>query len=334
MKWIFPWSVWLALLSVLTACQAVLTPVPTPTLTPTAELSTSLPPVASPASEVFLTPIAPTPTFTPVPTPTPVIYTVQSGDTFLGIALEYGVSLDALLKANGLSVDEFLHVGQALIIPMDASEESRPVAPVSHLMLNTPTPLPLNTSDVALYQTPVGGIQCLGTVLNTSDTPVTNLQLQVVLVSPDGTPLAEQTALAAADYLPPGERAPFAVLFPDPPDGVAEARAQLLRGEPIGPVTEIFTPLAVLEPQGNISGPQYRVTGQVSNQAGVLVDSVRIVVTVFDAEGRVLGYRLEALADEMSLAAGESYAFEVLVTPQGLAEPASFQVLAWGRKSG
>ncbi len=259
-----------------------------------------------------------------------MIYVVQSGDTFLGIAMEYGVSLDALLKANGLNVNEFLHIGQALIIPMETGDEMQPAAPVDHLMLNTPTPLPLTIQGIALYHTPVGGVQCLGEVLNTSDSPVTNLQLRVALAAVDGTLLVDQSVLVAADYLPPGEAAPFATLFSDPPAGAVEAQAQLLRGEPIGGVTASFVPLEVLELQGQVSGPQYRVSGSVVNRVGSEVSEVRIVVTVYDGEGRVYGYRLMPLSEP--LAANESRPFEVLLTPQGTTPPASFRVLAWAKK--
>lgn len=41
-------------------------------------------------------------------------YTVRAGDTLYGIATRHGMSLPALVKANGLSVHEFIHPGQVL----------------------------------------------------------------------------------------------------------------------------------------------------------------------------------------------------------------------------
>ncbi len=81
---------------------------PTPTPTPTSSL--------------------PTPTLAPTFTPTlpPYItYTVEEGDNPWSIALEFGVTVEALLEVNGLSEDVILDVGQELLIPL-ALEEATP----------------------------------------------------------------------------------------------------------------------------------------------------------------------------------------------------------------
>ncbi|MGC9346597.1 MAG: LysM peptidoglycan-binding domain-containing protein, partial [Anaerolineae bacterium] len=203
----------------LTGCGSIVTPpapTPSPTLAATAPTGMATPTI-SPNS--YLTPIPPTPTFTPSPTPTPVIHIVEEGDTLFGIALDYGVTVDGLLRANALNEEDFLRIGQSLVIPLEEEEDSEADAqmPMGNVILPTPTPLPLATSGIALYQTPVGGLWCMGEVVNTTDGPITNLQVEVVLVAQDGVPLATGRALAAADYLAPEERAPFSVLFRDPP---------------------------------------------------------------------------------------------------------------------
>jgi LysM repeat protein len=69
--------------------------------------------------EAVLRPTDATPPPTPTPTPTPMIYIVQSGDTLLGIALEFGVDVDILAARNGIEVPENLRTGQKLIIPVN-----------------------------------------------------------------------------------------------------------------------------------------------------------------------------------------------------------------------
>jgi len=58
---------------------------------------------------------------TPAPRPNTGVqtYTVQAGDSGFGIALEFGITLEALAAANGLSVDDLtnLQIGQELSIP-------------------------------------------------------------------------------------------------------------------------------------------------------------------------------------------------------------------------
>jgi LysM repeat protein len=80
--------------------QAAATPTPTPE-----------PPTATPA-----------PTATPEPEPEPPaqqVYVVEPGDTLRGIAEAFGVSVEALLDANGLTPEEGdqIRPGQELIIP-------------------------------------------------------------------------------------------------------------------------------------------------------------------------------------------------------------------------
>jgi LysM repeat protein len=62
----------------------------------------------------------------PSPTPPPRTYRVQSGDTPIAIANTFGVSVDALLRANGLSLADArnLRTGQELIIPNGAQTNS------------------------------------------------------------------------------------------------------------------------------------------------------------------------------------------------------------------
>lgn len=312
----------------LAACSAVLTPPPLPSPTPE-PLTAVTRGLATPISQIQLTPIPPTPTFTPSPTPTPVVHIVQQGDTLLGIALEYGITLNALVNANGLDTGQFLRIGQSLIIPLDVEEEQvSSVAPMDIMLLPTPTPLPQMISGVALYQTPADGLWCLGEVINTTEGPTTNLQVEVALVTGDGMRLMTVNTLAAADYLPPQGRAPFSVLFRDPPAGVADVAVQVLRAEPIGPITAGFTPLDPVETSGAVSGPQYRVAGTVVNSSDRAVRRVSVVATVYGAEGEVLGYR-QQIAEDASLAPGEGMDFAILITPQNSITPSAYSVVAW-----
>ncbi|HOT91390.1 MAG TPA: FxLYD domain-containing protein [Anaerolineae bacterium] len=321
----------LILALLLTACDAVVTPPPSPTALPTPTFTPRV--TATFAPGVFLTPIPPTATLTPTLTPTPVLHIVEQGDTLFGIALEYGVSVDALVQVNRLDLSQYLHIGQALIIPLGEEEDLTDTGlavPMGNMILATPTPLPLEITGVALYQTPVGGVWCMGEVVNPTAGPVTNIQVQVTLVAADGTPLLTNVALAAADYLAPAGRAPFAVLFKTPPAGYADVQVSLLRGEVVSAITAGFVPLDVVQTAGAVSGPQYRVTGSLLNNSGADVRRVTVVVTLYDRTGKVSGFRQLILDEKKVLPAGQSQEFKVLLTPQGVEAPTAFQVLAWG----
>jgi LysM repeat protein len=99
---------------------AELTPTGTSTPARTATRALSATPTRTPAEA---TPTDPPPSDTPSPvapalTDTPAAFThiVQPGETLFRIATRYGISLDALRAANGLSGD-LIFAGQSLIIP-------------------------------------------------------------------------------------------------------------------------------------------------------------------------------------------------------------------------
>ena len=69
-------------------------------------------------TEAVLRPTDATPPPTPTPTPTPVFYIVQSGDTLSKIALQYGVTIEALATRNDIDDPRSLRTGVKLIIPI------------------------------------------------------------------------------------------------------------------------------------------------------------------------------------------------------------------------
>lgn len=323
------------LIFVFTACDGVLTPpseptyIPTSTPTPTVNNLGATPTIAP---NSFLTPIPPTPTFTPSPTPTPVIHIIERGDTLFGVALDYGVTLDALLYANGIGASDILRIGQALIIPLGEEEEYSPSGlqiPVGNMILPTPTPLSLEIAGVKLYRSPVGGVWCMGEVVNITPGPITNLQVAVTLLAQDGTRLLTGYTLASADYLAPDNRAPFSILFSEPPEGVVGVDVQLLRGEIVSAITAGFVPLDVLDAKGAFSGPQYRVRGSIANNTDRALGRIAVVVTIYDVEQQVIGYRHDVLGDNVVLGSGQYREFSILLTPQIIGDVYGYKVIAW-----
>ncbi len=95
---------------------------PTPTL---ASFSVQLPPTRIPGAPI-LTPTPDSPRALPTPRVNPNQHLVQAGDTLGTIAQQYGVSLSALMQANGLSDPNLLSVGQALTIPAPSPGDRGP----------------------------------------------------------------------------------------------------------------------------------------------------------------------------------------------------------------
>ena len=115
-----------------------------PTRTPgTAAAATAAVSPAAPA-ESTATDAPPAATATPqLPTNTPtvasVVHIVQEGETLSLIAQQYGVTVEAIAQANGLTDPSLIVIGQELIIPLPGAA---PPTPTPNPTKKPPTPKP------------------------------------------------------------------------------------------------------------------------------------------------------------------------------------------------
>jgi LysM repeat protein len=87
---------------------------------------------------------------TPSPEPTTTTYIVQVGDSLSGIAFQFDVPVEDIMRANGLTDADLLFVGQELIIPIGGLPETPAFTPVptpteTPIPFEPPTPLPTDT---------------------------------------------------------------------------------------------------------------------------------------------------------------------------------------------
>jgi len=313
----------------LIACGQVITPQPTRSSTST---DTPTPPAVRPtyASATKASFVSLPDTMTPTVTPTPIIHVVQQGDTLQAIAFDFGVSVEALQRANGVENPQFLQVGQRLVIPVD--EEADPGT--AGLLLPTPTPHPVQVQGAALYETPVDSLLSLGEVANTTAITLTNVQVEITLLNADNEPLVDTDVFVARDVLPPGARSPFKALFVDPPPTWASSQVTVIRGQEAGALADAYVPMEVLEAEGSPSGPQFQVSGAIENvSAGRIARTIDVIVTTYDAEGTVTGFRRDPLPSDVldgGVAPGETVPFSITLTAHGTV-PSDFAVAAVGR---
>lgn len=95
------------------------------------------------------------PTQTPTSTAAPLTYVVQPGDTPLGIAEQFDISVDELMALNGMSVNDArrLRVGQVLTIAAVAPPTAT-ATPTATTASTTATPSPTTTPTPAATNTP------------------------------------------------------------------------------------------------------------------------------------------------------------------------------------
>ncbi len=89
---------------------------------------------------------------TPTPKPTTTTYIVQAGDSLSGIAFQFDVSVEDIMRANGLTDADLLFVGQELIIPIGGLPETPASTPVP---TPTETPIPFEPPTPSSTDTPL-----------------------------------------------------------------------------------------------------------------------------------------------------------------------------------
>ena len=283
--------IWLAFFTLaLAGCAAgdvgLPTIVPLPTDTPIIALN----PSATPRPTDTL---APTPTLTPTltPTPAPVTYTVTEKDDMFGVALKYGVSLEALKSANPTVIPNLMSVGTVLIIPITPTP---PSASTSH---HTPTQTPDPFSPLRLAMAPVcyrdglGGAYCFAQLENLSQSPVENPSARFTLTSTDATTL-EMDGILPLNILPAQQTMPVVAYFPAPIPENFEISAQILDWLPVmSDDTRYLEAEIVAEPSTIAPGASFAEAVGVVRLPEGRADYVWVLGVVYDSNGQVLGLR-------------------------------------------
>jgi LysM repeat protein len=123
---------------------------------------------------------------TPPPTPTPQMsHFVKSGDTLLGIAFRYGLTLDQLLSYNNLQTSSVLQIGDELRIRLPAA---------------TTTPFPTNTA-APPTDAPTVTAEIAAVRLAVAPTHTPTALSVAAMAAPIATPMPTATRAAAGEFL-------------------------------------------------------------------------------------------------------------------------------------
>jgi LysM repeat protein len=306
MKWRL---ILIALCAGLAACGRAEVPLLLATATPRLlPLPTGTPQPASPAVTASPRP-SPVIIASPTATATPVTHVVAEGESLLSIALDYGVSLEALQAANPEVKVRFLSIGAVLVIPPPEGG-----AAISATQLAPPPPQALTLGDPACYPTATGSLYCLVEVGNPLGGPVENVSARVVLAGSDGLPVASAVGFAAVELMASQSSAPLAVVFqPAPAVPIAARGVELLSADPAAASVAAGRALLldVVEQTGQAAGTRLAVSGQARNNSGFGASAAWVVVTVYDAADAIIGYRKASLPGGVAAGAVEPFALVV-----------------------
>ncbi len=191
------------------------TPTPTPTPLPTDTPDATETPNTTDTPAATDTPVT-VPTLTPTPTWTPLViatratgvtpqstslaqvtateappsgqtYTVKQGDTLFDIALAFGVSVEALARANGITDATLIRPGQVLVIPVPGTTPQSPTS----MPTGTPTARTTATATSRVTATPTTRATATPTIAATSGTPTVTATPR-----PTAVPTAQPVALS------------------------------------------------------------------------------------------------------------------------------------------
>ena len=251
---------------------------------------------------------ADTPTSAPAtdaPSPTPILYTIQEGDTLLDIALSHGISLDALRAANIGSDLGLLQIGQTVVIPSGSDS--------AVIDIPSPTPLPLSIQPPTCYETRAGTTVCLGSIVNPHDDVAGGVTVEVRLLRSGGESPLVEIATVEQSLILPGTLAPYRVAFNTPWTEFTGATA-ILRSADATFDSSILT-LGVENQRVQLVDGSFEVSADLENTSTEIAQPLRAVVTLQNEAGEVIGYRVEAL-DDRALPPGGRFSLQVDLVPQ------------------
>jgi LysM repeat protein/predicted nucleic acid-binding protein len=232
-----------------------------------------------------ITPVVVIP-LTPAPSATPFVHVVTRGETLLGIALQYGVTLEALQAANPDVDPQFLSVDTDLIIPL--GDEIQVISP-------TPTAVMVEWTAPVCYRSGDGGAWCFLPVENNRQAALENLSAWIGLYDIDGGIVASQVAVGPVNILRPGQAMPMVAFFAPPLPVEIVARGELLSAVEISEQGDRYLDWQLeslaIEVVGE-SGNAARVTGSLAKPEGSsLPGQVWIAAVAYDQQGLVVGLR-------------------------------------------
>ncbi len=263
----------IVLITVLTAC--VNTTAPVTADVPAVPYQTTTP-STTPGVFALQTEIVP-------PTPTTFIYKVVQGDTLVGIAKRFNVTLEALLAVNPAAKQGVLQVAATLTIPTGNQPATQP----------TPTPAAIQILQAHCLPETGGGLWCFALLQNQYPETLENISVLFTLVDTNGQVAASQAGYGLLDILPPGQKMPLALHFPAPSAADATLRVQVLTAIQLLPGDTRYIPVMLEDTliDTAASGLTARVSGRVVLTGTKSASSLWILATAYDSAGNVTGVR-------------------------------------------
>jgi LysM repeat protein len=258
---------------------------PQQTITPAFE-NYQLTPYNTPTSTFTPGPQEPgTATPFPTPSPTPRRHTIQTGETLLEIAAQYGLSLEELLLANPEINPSLLQVGKDIVIPGHSPDPpNREVIEAASLTIIVQP----------CFSTGEGGTWCFALVKNEQGSSVESVSLSMSLLDQNGSEVSSQVTAAPLNLLRPGEIMPVGTYFSPPLPDTFHLGVEVASALPYEGTQDRYIPLTSVDFQETLAegGRQAVINGTVSLQNPERVGQLSILAAGYTADGSLAAMRV------------------------------------------
>ena len=220
---------------------------------------------------------------TPIPTSTPLIYTVEAGDTISEIAEKFKITQDELRAANPDVSPNSMTIGMTLLIP-DSS-----AVPVD---ASTPTPVPAPVTQTVCHPSADGGLWCFALIQNNTTELLENVSAQITLLDESNSVIASQTAFMPLDIIAPNSSLPVYVLFDSEIPANFNIQVQVLTANQLPLNNTRYLPAAIQNAVAQINGRTAQLSGQIFLPAeSQAATQVWVAAVAYDKDGVVVGIK-------------------------------------------
>ncbi|MDO9546382.1 MAG: LysM peptidoglycan-binding domain-containing protein [Pelolinea sp.] len=219
------------------------------------------------------------------PTAAPVIHVVALGETISSIALQYGVTIDAVRGANPDANPNVLIVGDELEIPLTDINTISAFDP--EIARN------VRFSGLNCVHSRDAGIWCLVLVENLGENDLENIVVAFSFLDPDGKLIEERYAPAVMRFAPAGSSTPVVIFLKTVPLNFINAAPSLFSVQVVDTAANLYLPIVVEEETRFLNGIEATISGKIRVESDKDVDRADIWIgaAAFDADGALVGVR-------------------------------------------
>lgn len=183
---------------------------------------------------------------------------------------------------------------------------------------------------VTTWTTPDGVFYLTGEIANRGSQTIAPVMVHAALLTVDDLPAAEALDTTMGYGIAPGDYAPFSLRFGQgqPALSVAYTLTAVDAGPLAGDLLTGPVDLGWID-ESRLEDGRLFISGVVTNNTDEIVTALRVIATVFDERGQVIGARFEDVPD-VRLGHNQSRPFEIVVPEIG-GDPAQYIITIQGR---